>query len=373
MENRSLSKGLQFLLKTVMALMCVSAVMLLLTDRASAEEPEITLSVNSGDDISQALRDALKKYNKVIIPAGNYYCSAVKLNARYDRVIVATDAVITQNDTAFPIFYTTGNGTMTNLVIEGGTWDGANVDMPVFRFYGNTDNIVLSNLNIVNFKNAGIRLKDGTNVRLSGVTCSGNAGYGLFLENESNILIENCTFSNCSNGINLSKCGGTIDITGSNMLGNAKNGLMVTDCPNINISNCEIKNNNTGVRMTGISENVSFNTVNANENNTYGLRIYDCTGVINMTSACAYDNGASGFSIENCSNTVTINKSNAMRNKSAGFLISKTSIITLIGCTASDNIGHGINLDGITAPEGKKYCINIKGTESNNNGRAESE
>ena len=107
------------------------------------EAAEIRLSVVEGQDITNELQNAIKQYDVIVIPKGNYYCSGVKLNGKSNLSIKATGATIIQNSKDNPIIYTSNGTRGSNISIVGGVWKGILADVPVMRFYGSIDHISL--------------------------------------------------------------------------------------------------------------------------------------------------------------------------------------------------------------------------------------
>ena len=333
-----------------------------------AATSQITLEVSEGQDISEALQSAVKNYKEVTIPAGNYYCSAIKMNNLDGVTIYAQGATITQNGTGNPIIYTSNGTTASNISIVGGTWNAGAVDLPAFRFYGNVQNITLSDLTVTNSLNAGIRFKESTNVVLSKVTSTENGGYGVIFEAVAGASVDNSTFSKSSSGINFKGCTGDLIVTFTQCLNNSDNGILVSDCPKITVNDCELNYNEGGLRVSGVSEKVSLSRNNMKNNTGMGIRIFDCTGDVAYSKNYAYDNGKTGVSMENCTGIVSLYRVNAKRNGDCGFAVTNSTNIKINKCVASNNTNVGINLDGNTADSGYKYCVNMKYSTVASNG-----
>lgn len=329
---------------------------------------QIALSVNEGEDITGALQSAVKNYKEVVIPAGKYYCSGVKLNNISGITIYAQGATITQNSTANPILYTSNGTTASDISVVGGTWNAGAADLPAFRFYGNVSNITLSELTVTNSKNAGLRFKESTNVILSNVTSTANEGYGVIFETVEGVSVDNSVFSLSSSGINFKDCKGDLLVASTQCLNNADNGILVSNCPRITVNDCELNNNGCGLRVSGVTEKVSLSRNNMKNNTGMGIRIFDCIGDVVYSKNYAYDNGKTGVSMENCTGVTSLYRVNAKRNADCGFTIAKCTNIKINKCVASNNKNYGFNLDGNTADSGYKYCVNMKYSNAASNG-----
>lgn len=368
MNKQGSEKSIRNFKWMVLGLLCMLSV-LMTQARTVRAEGEIQLAVENGQDITQAFQDAVNNYDTVVIPPGAYNCYGVKVNNKSSLTIVADGVTIVQCGGENPLLYSPNGSSVSNLTVIGGTWNANNADLPAMRFYGSTVNVVLSNVTVMNSQNAGIRFKDGSDVRLEGVVSSNNAGYGVIFENQNNILIKNSAFTFSSSGINLSGCHGNIEVSACTMSGNSGNGIVATDCPVVSISDCEITKNSTGIRMSGISERVSLSRNNVLENEKFGIRIFDCQGDVAFSRNYAYDNGGTGISLENCARSVSIYKSNAKRNKDCGIVVVKCANVMVKGCTSTHNTNFGYSFDGNYAAGSTSYCVNLKTSVASSNGK----
>ena len=133
-----------------------------------------TLSVQSGEDITDELSTALKAYKNIVIPAGTYTCKKINMSGISGITITATGAVIQAVAAADDAILFTANGQSANgITVIGGTWQGSS-KAPIFRFYGKNKNINLKDLTVTGGKDCGIRMKDATGVTLDNVTISSN-------------------------------------------------------------------------------------------------------------------------------------------------------------------------------------------------------
>lgn len=329
----------------IVAVLCVLAVVGAVAVDTKAETTECTLNVKGGDDITSALQSAIKSYDKVIIPEGTYYCSSVKLNGIDGVTISAVGATIIQSGSTNPIIFVSNGAVASNVTIQGGTWNGNGIDMPVFRFYGTCDNVTLSNVTVKNSANAGIRFSGSSSVFLEGVTSVDNTGYAVIFENSSNINVSNSTFKNSKTGIYFKSCSGEVVASNVECTGNTDRAILSELTPNIVIKNSELNDNAEGIRISGATGVVSLDTNNIKNNAGMGIRIFDCTAKIDFARVYAYDNAKSGFSMENCTGNVKMYKAYAKRNLDSGFTIKNCPDISMDTCVSSDNSNYGYNLD----------------------------
>lgn len=96
--------------------------------------------------------------------------------------------------------YVANTYTASNITIKGGTWDGNGNSNPVFRFYGNVNNLSLDSLNVQNSSDIGIRIKGCTgDLTLKYVVSKNNNLSGILVSdcNESlKVYMDHCNFDN---------------------------------------------------------------------------------------------------------------------------------------------------------------------------------
>ena len=359
--------GLYFVVAMLLAVVLVGGCFP--TDVKAADN-EITLSVKSGDDITNALQSAVKSYDKVIIPEGEYYCSGVKLNNLEGITISAEGATIVQSGSANPIFYVSNGSTASDITIDGGTWDANDQNLPAFRFYGTVENVTLQNLTVSNSTNAGVRFKESSNVIVNNVTVTDNQGYALLFEATTGVQVDNSVLKNSQCGIKFDSCKGQAIVTNSECTGNGERAILVVGNENITINDCELNKNAEGLRISGVTGKVSLSRNNIKNNEGFGIRIFDCTGDVAYSKNYAYDNGSTGISMENCTGINSLYRVNAKRNGDCGFNLTKCTNIKINNCVSSNNKNYGIILDSNTADSRYKYCVNLKSSTISSNGKS---
>lgn len=365
-------------------------------ERATAQSYQI--KATSGSDIATELEDALKAgYREITIPAKSYTCSGVKISG-YDNVkITATGATVKGSSNM--ILYTTEGSKTTGITITGGTWKG-NKSTPVFRFYGTTSNIKLSNMTVTDSQ-AAVRMADASNVELNKVTITKSSGYGLNLEGVSNVKVTNSNFKNNGKAglriVNSSK----VTVTGGSVVSNKESGLTATDSQYVTVSGISAINKNTGYGISFINVKGTNKIANCTltENGDSGMLFTSSSGV-NVENTVSSTNGAygmyvngsklkltscdfksnywSGVSVSEKSSNVTIDKGEFYGNGTrpdrfkddditcAGIGIYEGATVTMTDASFTNNHGCGIAVTGTS--KSKISTAYIYGCTMNNNG-----
>ena len=357
-KKRRLKLG--YLMITVFMMMLSSC---FFKTEVKAANNEITLSVTNGEDITQKLQNAVNSYDKIVIPKGEYKCSGVRLNGLEGVTISAQDAIIMQNGTTNPLIYVSNNTMASNITIEGGTWDANQKDLPAFRFYGDVNNITITNLTVANSKNAGIRFKESENVIVENVTIIDNTGYALLFEAVKDVQVKGCLLKNSQCGIKFDSCVGQALVSSTKCIQNTDRAILVTGNKNITINDCELNENGEGLRISGVTGTINLGTSNVKNNKGMGIRIFDCTGNIAYSKIYAYDNGSHGVSMENCIGENDLYKVNSKRNGGEGISTSACNTIVLNKCIVTSNKDNGARI-------GHATTIWIKKGEYYKNGKA---
>lgn len=328
-----------------------------------------TLKVSSGKDITAALQEAIKDgYTNIVIPKGTYTCSGISLNEAYGVTISAAGATIKQVGKSQPLVYVSNSHEASDIVIDGGVWDGNNGSMPVFRFYGSTSNITIQNAVVQNSKDVGIRMRSTKTVTMKNTTVKNHDSYGVIFDQVQGISVSESTFTDNKVGINLNECKGSNQVVYSTCTNNTDAGIRSIGGSEITLNYNEVHYNGLGISLEGVSDLVSMKGNNSKNNSKMGIRIVDCPGRIAFSRNYAYDNGDSGVYLKGCKGLITLYKTNAKNNENCGFMVADCANIKVSGCSIKGNKNYGINMDGNTKTDAYKWAINIIDTEVSSNG-----
>ena len=329
-----------------------------------------TLKVSSGKDITTALQKAIDDgYTDIVIPKGTYTCSGISLNEAYGVTISAEGATIKQAGKSQPLVYVSNSHEASDIVIDGGVWDGNNGSMPVFRFYGDNSNITIQNAVVQNSKDAGIRMRYTQTATMENVTVKNHSSYGVIFDQVKDISVSKSTFTNNKVGINMDGCKGSNQVVYSTCTNNKDAGIRFIDGSEITLNYNEVHyNNGQGISLENVSDLVSMKGNNSKNNDKAGIRIVDCPGKIAFSRNYAYYNGDSGVYLNGCKGIITLYKTNAKYNEDCGFEVIDCANIKVSGCSVKLNKNYGINMDGNTKTDAYKWAINIIDTNVSSNG-----
>jgi hypothetical protein len=134
---------------------------------------DVTLNVKSGDDISAAMRDALKTGSDIVIPSGSYRSDKIRLDGCSDITITAKGATITATSSADGSAILDFTGVGKNVTVDGGTWDGKGTSDYVIRFTDtNTSGVSVKNATVQNAKKHNAVIRNSTGLTFTGVRAS---------------------------------------------------------------------------------------------------------------------------------------------------------------------------------------------------------
>ena len=292
-----------------------------------------TLEVSSGSNITQSLIAALKTYQSVVIPAGNYTCGKVNISDFSGLTITATGAVITAEGSD-PILMTATDSSVNGVTVTGGEWKSVK-EAPIFRFYGSTKNLTLDSVILSDGGDAGARIANADTVTVKNITVKNNADYGLNLESVQNVTISNSSFEENKNcGIRL-KSVSNVSITDTKIQNNVKSGVLVDTGSAVTLSNLTVSGNKEyGVNVSSSNGTViSGGTVLNNENS--GLLINEANGTT-VTGTDVSENGKYGIYCQN--SKATFNNVISKKNYWSGVSISgKKANVTVNGGVYNEN------------------------------------
>lgn len=254
---------------------------------------QITLGVSSGQDITAALRNAIKESaSTIVIPAGSYSMTEqVGLNS--DVTIIANGATIKASNNMESMIHTVASASHANISIQGGIWDGA----------GKVSSAV-------------IRIQNTNGYKVSGVTIKGSSGSAMVINSSQNVSVENATLDgNGEYGINAKSS--TVSVTGISANSNGKAGFFAQASAKMDLTNCV-----------------------ASSNTEKGIYYLKSSGTLVKTGVNS--NKAEGISISG--SKLTMKNFTATNNANDGITCREGSTVTLSGASISGNKGHGIQI-----------------------------
>ncbi len=334
---------------------------------------KVVLNVSSGQDITMELQDAVNQYTDIVIPQGEYTCNGIKIGNVKDLVINATDAVIKlKTDAANPILYTPNGYTPENVTINGGIWDGNGNSNPVFRFYGNVNDLSLNSLNVQNSSDIGIRVKGCTgDLNLKYVVSKNNNLSGILVSdcNDSlKVYMDHCNFDNNGEfGIRIKDTQCALAINRSYAYTNGKSGILASNCKNsVTIYKFKAKSNSENGISIQDSSDVILNAVTAAKNKSFGVRLENVqknnnSNGIYMKNSEISSNKSTGIYLRSCPD-VRIKTSNIEANLGVGINIYDCNLVSLYQDKFLSNSDYGINIDesGTVTSNQVESCKNKK-------------
>lgn len=294
---------------------------------ASAES--VTIKVTEGTDITAALQEAVNTSSDIVIPAGNYKISTLKLNNVSDIKITATGCTITQiAGCNTPMVHVQDSCKASNITIIGGTWDANKSSAPAFRFNGTTSDITMKNVKVLNSGSDGIRFKGTSGIVLDTVTVNSNGAYGIIMNDvKKTVQIKSCKADK-----------------------NKKNGIAIYDAENVEISSTEVNSNTDDGMKLYRNQSLKFSNVTVSKNAGYGMVMSDTSKNASMDNCKFEENKYTGIMITS-SNNVKVSKTTSSKNGKKednscyGIYISDSKV-TLNNVTAEKNYWSGVSITG---------------------------
>ena len=384
-----------------------------------------TLQVDSGDNITNALQNAIDEANGtsakpavIVIPGGSYSINLIKLNKSYITIQADNAAVKFVGSTASGQYVLKATEiSTTGIKISGGTWDGAGKANVVFNF--GTASVAAKNLTVENCTvkggEQGVKVQKGNNVTFRNVILE-DANYGLFISNSRDVKLDKCTasdndfgyglrslqgtntmnscyaFHNSTAGLQVKDVGTAVTINGGKFYENKNNGISMTAGSTVTMNNAEVYNNTSnGISPVGskttatilTAKNCSFNnngrhgvagaswsTINmtdceANGNKVNGIMLNKYCKSSGIEDCTTNQNGAAGILIQNSSTCKIIKNCQANQNKKLGISVTDVDV-TIENCKANSNAKHGIYISNLSGNNAAKTVV-IKNSQANSN------
>ena len=305
------------------------------SETAGFDVTKVGATGSDSSDDTQAIQNALDKYDSVYIPDGTYYINVdrmLHLNSG-QTLTLSEGATLQAMPTASGYYRIITISNVTDVAVSGGrivgdrtvhTGSSGEWGMGIAVENGSKD-VAISNIAISNCWGDGVFLGDGatvSNVTLDNVVCDNNRRQGLSITNAVHVTITDCTFKNTNGtapeaGIDIEPDAGytTSDITIKNTqcIGNAGSGIdlmgLAEYVRDINITESVISDNSgMGLRIYKASEVQVTDTVTSN--NFAGIEIPGDASNITFTGVTVTDNHWRGVSFvtsyqsDGCSNIV---------------------------------------------------------------------
>lgn len=307
-------KNIRFLILAWTMLICVVGACIYDNEVVTASDTYI-LEVNSGDDITQALKKAINDgYKDITIPAGTYYGGGVYVN---DGITIHAAGATIRNNSDRAILVLASAGSAAGVTVEGGIWDGNQVEeSPVFGFYGDATDFKIVNLDIRNSAMSGIKV---------------NKADGLIIDN---VRINNCG----EHGIRITNATAAVEIKDVTISGIKETAFIVAEGTEVKIHNTEITSCTRGIRINGVTEKIILSQNKLSNISDFGVRIWDCTGMITSSDNTVTDCDKSAFFYENCTNAVSFTGDQALRCNDVGIHVKKSGSVTFSGCVIDGNV-----------------------------------
>lgn len=324
------------------------------SDDGQRDTAPYTLNVKSGDDLEEALEEALSRHSHVIIPAGTYTCEYISLSGLGDTVLEAEGATITGAYLGF--------GDSGKAVVKGGVWKDAYVGV---RGASNVE-LRPEKLSIQGSEGShGLLITGAENLTLANITIEGAGDDGIFISSSKNITLINPTVKKSyffgialRNGSTATIEGGLITTSGQRPRSavsreDAKaGGLSVTEGSECTVYDATFSQNVAcGVAVAGDSKSET-STVNL-----YGVKLLDNGdhgvggnpyAVVNLDKSkkqrsLAEGNAHNGVQVIDTSFSDFIRNTDFRKNGQDGLSIAKGSKVKLVeNCTMNNNKKHGV-------------------------------
>lgn len=268
--------------------------------------------------------------------------------------------------------YVANTYTASNITIKGGTWDGNGNSNPVFRFYGNVNNLSLDSLNVQNSSDIGIRIKGCTgDLTLKYVVSKNNNLSGILVSdcNESlKVYMDHCNFDNNGEfGICIKDTQCAITINRSYAYTNGKSGILASNCQgSVTLYKLKTKSNSENGISVQVCNDVILSTITSSKNKSFGVRAENIkkngnTYSIYVKESEISSNKSAGIYVISSSDA-RVKTSNIEANSGVGISINSCDSMSLYQNTVNRNGDYGINIDssGTVTSNQVESCNNTR-------------
>lgn len=317
--------------KNLMTMLTCFMVVMLCTMYKPVKAAEITLNVQSGQDISSRITEVIREGNGnsvvIRIPAGQYTVKTPVTLKSNVHIIADENTIVDGSSSSGAILQAPNNHNLSNITIEGGVWSGSKETVNIFQFY-TASNITIANCRFAKAGKSAIRFTK-----------------------TKNAVMKNCIVENSKeNGIHVTDHS-TVSLVSAEISSNKETGLAVYDGSVVQVSNSNMaKNGNYGIYVTG--SKLTLSRVNAQENNWSGVAASKINTTLNVSSGVFDNNGRNAKMTDEGSLShgiavygqaeANISGIQANNNKGCGISPFSNVNVVLSNCNISNNGAHGI-------------------------------